>query len=542
MSSSIQAGRMEAPSTATLSGVPDDDVRASREGGGFAGDQSTRGDHLASPSETPSRLGVLRHKYFRRVWIASFVSNSGNWMEMVGIQMIVAKETGSLKMLGYFAAAGLMPILLFGVFGGLVADRVNRRTLLMVTQAILMVLAGLVAVVSIADMSWLRVGFLEHLGNAQGLVAALFIISILQGTVAAFNIPAWQVLTPRLVPKDELTRAIMLNGIQFNASRVIGPAFAGAILAAWGATPLFMINTVTFLGVVIAVTRTPDAPAPKRNAAAKSAWPEIREALAFIFLRKGPRCVFIAMVVMSLFASPLMRMLPLYVIDVYGLAESAADGAMATLISMLGVGAVVGGLALKYVPAWYPKHHFIPASLAGAGLTITVFAATTTLWAGYVAMFFVGLFWIWGFNPSWAAMQNLVSDHMRGRVLAVANVASFGVMAVGNIAAGWLGEGVEATLKTGRFGEFAGPSVKALGTHAAVGAMSLALLMTGIVMMIWRVPEVDGMNPGDRAYGPPRRNLWDAITARAHHPLASPPAEPSMADERSRDSVVDVPK
>lgn len=455
------------------------------------------------------RGGVLRHKYYRRVWSASFISNIGNWMEMVGIQMIVAHATGSLRMLGYFAAAQLLPILVLGIFGGLVADRVNRRTLLVVTQAMLFVLAGLVAIVSYADMTWLAFAGLDF-GPATGLVIALFVISLLQGTVSAFNIPAWQVLTPRLVPRDELTKAIHLNGIQFNAARVIGPAAAGLLLAWIGPTPLFVVNTITFLGVVIAVSATPDAPPPPPSG--HSAIYQLKAAAAFIFGQKGPLAVFMAMVLMSFLAAPLLRMLPLYIIDVYGITDTGrADALFGWFVSVLGVGAVLGGLALKFVPAWYPKHHFIPLAIAGAGLSISLFSLTTTLWTGFIAMFFVGIFWIWGFNPAWAAMQGLVADHMRGRVLAIANVASFGVTAIGNIAAGWLGDTVAVTAS------------KSLGTHLAVGVLSGILLIAGLIMMIFRVPEIDGFKPGEPQHGPPRRNLWDALSARAHRP---PPATP----------------
>jgi hypothetical protein len=225
-----------------------------------------------------------------------------------------------------------------------------------------------------------------------------------------------------------------------------------------------------------------------------------------------------AMVLMSLLAAPLIRMMPLYVIDVYGLNGSGAESATGTLISVLGVGAVLGGLGLKFIPAWYPKHHFIPMAVTGAGLSITAFGLTSSLWAGYIVVLFVGLFWIWGFNPAWAAMQGLVSDAMRGRVMAIANVAAFGVTAAGNIAAGYLGEGVQSLLAGGRVGAFSQQQATVIGTHAAVAGLSALLFVTGLAMLIWRVPEVDGLKPGDPGYGPARRNLWDGITARAHRP------------------------
>jgi len=432
---------------------------------------------------------------------------------MVGIQMIVAKATGSLPMLGYFAAAQLLPILFLGIFGGLVADRVNRKKLLVVTQAIMMVIAALVAAAAYWRDRLPNVIGLEHLGDAQGLVAALFVLSLAQGVVMAFNIPAWQVLTPRLVPKEDLTKAITANGIQFNAARVVGPALAGVLLSAIGPTPLFVINTFTFLAILIAVSTTPDAPAPPRQET--HPWERIREAAAFIFRQKGPLYVFISMVLMSLLAAPLIRMLPLYVIYVYGVSFEASDGVTGSLISVLGIGAVLGGVALKYLPEWYPKHHFIPLAIAGCGLTITLFGLTNALWAGYAIMFVVGLFWIWSFNPAWAAMQHLVPDHMRGRVMSIANVAAFGFMAIGNVAAAWLGKGVEAVLATGHLGADAAADARVIGTHAAVAGPSFALLAAGVVMLIWRAPEVDGLKPGDEEYGP-KRSLWEGITARTH--------------------------
>ena len=508
-------------------------------------------DSEISPEQ--SRWGVLRHKHFRRVFFAAFVSNVGGWMEMLGIQMIVAHATGSLTMLGYLGAAQMAPVLVFGLLGGLVADRVNRKKLLVVTQFLLMLVAAAVAIVSTLPLTdTVRVNW-------------LLLLAALNGTVMAFNVPAWQVLTPRLVPRAELTRAITANGVQFNLSRVIGPALAGVFLGWYGATPLFVLNTFTFVAVLIAVSFTPDAPAAKPTG---ESWrTQMGTASRFTFGQRGPLAILCAMVLLSTLAAPLIRMLPLYVIDVYGVSggpvaialagpltgspagaapvaavaaqhtvtgapdqpdgravipevkaaastNSEADRATGLLVALLGLGAVCGGLMLRRVPPWYPKHHFIPMAVAGCGLAITAFAFTTTLWAGSLVIFICGIFWIWGFNQSWAAMQNAVPDSMRGRVMAIANVASFGGTAFGNVASGWLGDAL------------AGPLGKAMGTHLAVGVMSFILLIAGVVMLANRVPEIDGL-PRRALPRHLRRGLLNALLAAEHRPAGAERARKS---------------
>ena len=192
---------------------------------------------------------MLRHKHFRLVWFAAFGSSIGTWMEGVGVQWLMAKLTlapewvaagrpDAALMMGFLGAAQLGPTLLLGIVGGLTADRVNRRTLLMVTQMIMMCVAITLLVCSLA-------GVLSPF--------LLLSISLLNGIATAFNIPAWQVLTPRLVPREELTRAIVLNGIQFNLARVIGPGLGGLLMAKYSPDVLFAVNAVSFIGVVLAV-------------------------------------------------------------------------------------------------------------------------------------------------------------------------------------------------------------------------------------------------------------------------------------------------
>ncbi|MCW5766229.1 MAG: MFS transporter [Phycisphaeraceae bacterium] len=434
------------------------------------------------------------HRYFRRVLIAQFVSNVGTWMEMFTIQMFVAQTTGRLDDQGILGALQSLPIFLLGIFGGLAADRFNRRTLLVVTQILASVVAAGVALVAAWDFE-----------SKRTAVHWLFALGALNGCVMAFNFPAWQTLTPRLVPRAELSRAIALNGIQFNMARVLGPALAGLLLATVAAWPLLAFNALSFLIVAGVVASTPNAPAPARDGT--SVWQQVVAAWRFLRHQRGPRAVFLAQVYISLLAAPLVRLLSMFVIDVYGLEPRAAEPAAGTLLAVQGIGAVIGGVALGYIPPWYPRHHFIPVAVSALGLAISLFAATTTLWMGYGAMLICGFFWIWAFNQSWAALQVLAPDHMRGRVLSLVTVAGFGATALGVLIAGLVGEVIKRQ----------GLLSPAGATQAVIGGFGIPLLLGGVYMLMNRTPEVDGP---ERVPAPRKASgkLVDAVLAREHWP------------------------
>ncbi|MFM9958022.1 MAG: MFS transporter [Phycisphaerales bacterium] len=448
-------------------------------------------------------MAPLRRPDFRRVWAAAAVSNIGNWMETFGVRWAMtfiatadaweqAGHPPAATMLAWLAAAQLLPVLFLGMVGGIVADRVDRRKLLIVTQAMLMLTAGALAVAS---------GF----GFATATV--MIAISLVHGITMAFNVPAWQVLTPRLVPREELARAIALNSLQFNMARVIGPLSAGLLMFGSNPTLLFIINTLSFLGVIIAVWRTPPAlPTPDQRGRGlfEGAWTDTRQAVRFVFANRGPRAVFIGVSMFSIFAGPLLLQLPAFVTQVYGEAERLGS----TLLAVMGLGAVLGAYMLPRFPSWYPRHHFIPLSMAGGGLTISLFCLVPDPLFGGAVMFLVGLFWIWSFSSSIAAMQLLVSDTMRGRVMAVTNTAVFGASPLGAL----LCAAIEwAVLKTGW------ANAPALGVQLGLGLPALVLLAAALVMLTWRTPEVDGINPGDEGYDR-KPGLIRGILASGHRP------------------------
>lgn len=481
----------------------------------------------AGPSR-PSRLGVLRHAHYRTIWIAAFGSYVGSWFEFVAVRWIVSEQTKSEAWMGYLAAAQLGPTLLLGMFGGLVADSVNRKTLIVVTQVFMMAIA-------------LAMAGAAFLGFASPHVMLWLMLA--HGITVAFNMPAWQVLTPRLVPREDLSKAITLNGISFNAARVIGPATGGLIMRTFqGATPvavagtaivaadatlevasagtvsrgaaaLLLFNAITFIGVMLAVLTTPDAPAPAELRGAWKrpgvAWRRTAEALSWTWHRKGPRAVLLAIVIFAVLATPIMQLMPLMVQNVYQRQEDV----FGALLALMGCGAVVGGFAMKLVPKWYPMHHFIPLSILGGGVSILTFSFINVETYAYPVMFIIGVFWMWGFNSSAVAIQHLVSEEMRGRVSAVVNSIALGLMPVGTWVAGAAGHSAEHALKSVR------PTWVHAGSATQLGlaVVSATLIVAALVMLIWRTPEVDGIEPGQPGYDR-RPGLWRGITAAAHRP------------------------
>jgi MFS family permease len=448
-------------------------------------------------------MAPLRRPDFRRVWAAAAVSNIGNWMETFGVRWamtFIATADAWVKggnppastMLAYLAAAQLLPMLFLGMVGGVVADRVDRRRLLIGTQAMLMLTAAALAVASA----------LHHC-----TATVMIVISIVHGTTMAFNVPAWQVLTPRLVPRSELTRAIALNSLQFNMARVIGPLSAGLLMFGSDPTLLFIMNALSFLGVIIAVWKTPPAPpAPDQRGRGllSGAWTDTREAVRFVFNNKGPRAVFIGVSLFSVLAGPLLLQLPAFVTQVYGAKEKLGS----TLLAVMGAGAVLGAYMLPRLPSWYPKHHFIPLAMAGGGLSITLFCIVPDPLFGGVSMFFVGLFWIWSFSSSIAAMQLLVNDSMRGRVMAVTNTAVFGASPLGAL----MTAGIERLVRMTGW-----DNATAIGVQMGLGVLTFVLLIAAIVMLTWRTPEVDGIKPGDEGYDR-KPGLIRGILASGHRP------------------------
>lgn len=218
--------------------------------------------------------------------------------------------------------------------------------------------------------------------------------------------------------------------------------------------------------------------------------------------------MFWAMTIFGLLAAPLQRMLPLYISLVYYTRTFGAreqEFRYGLLLACMGVGAVLGVLLMRAIPLWYPKHHLIPLSVVLSGVAVGGFASSANPIIGVPCLILAGAGWLISFNTTFAAMQMLVPDRLRGRVMAVCNTAIFGAMAVGPVVTGQLADYVARTHS------------ESLATRLAMSACGVLMVVAGLVMLRWRTPEIDELKPGDPGFSR-RPGLVQGLTAAVHRP------------------------
>jgi MFS family permease len=353
------------------------------------------------------------------LWIGAFTSTIGTWMQKVAQNWLVLTMTGqaSAFFLGLDAFLGELPILLFTLVGGVVADRYDRRRLLLSSQYVQMsaafILAGLVY--------WDAVRIWHVLT-----------LSVVTGLAQAFGGPAYQSLLPSLVDKEHLPNAIAFNSIQFNLARVIGPLLAGAALGAFGMVACFGLNGLSFLAVIVAllalhVRHTPTTASTRMHQ-------EFRGGLAYV--RSHPALVGLAVLgfVTTFLGNPLLTFLPLFAQNVF----RGGVGQYTQLMSFAGAGAVAGAL----VVAWLGRFRHMGRTLlllqAAFGVLIVLFAVSRLFWLNAVLLFAAGACMVMVYAMLSSLVQLNAPNELRGRVMSIYMVAFRGGMPLGSLAGGWL--------------------------------------------------------------------------------------------------------
>lgn len=382
---------------------------------------------MTSAEAPPTRLSriatALTHRNFRLLWIAALGSTIGTWMQKFAQSWLVWDLTESNTYLGLDEFLSQLPILLFMLIGGVVADRHDRRRLLTGSQYVqalaAFALAGLV-----------------FTGTVR--VEYIFVLSFLTGCGQAFGGPAYQALIPSLVPRRDLPNAIALNSTQFNLSRVLGPVAGGAVVFAIGAAWCFVLNGLSYFLVVLALASLhlpAHIPSTKPRALAQ----ELRGGLRYV---RETRLLFVLTVlafVSTFLAMPVATLLPSFATDVL-----QGFGSPRTRLWMLmasqGLGAIVGALSVGSQATFQHRGRVVLVSQIMLGLLVAAFALSRWLPLSLILMFAIGLASMVSLSNTLSLVQLTVPDELRGRVVSIYMVALRSGMPLGSLVAGMLAD------------------------------------------------------------------------------------------------------
>jgi len=376
---------------------------------------------VASPTSLRSpilqrALAAFTYRDFRVLWFGAFTSTVGTWMQRVAQSWLVFDLTKSSFYLGLDDFLGQLPILLFTLIGGVIADRHDRRRLLLGSQFIQMATAFALALLVYQG----RV----HIGHILAL-------SFTAGMAQAFGGPAYQAMIPSLVNKKDLPNAIALNSIQFNLARVFGPLLAGVTMAKLGPAVCFSVNGLSFLVVIVALMSLSVAHIPPADR--KPILHELKG--GFAYARSEPSILALTVLAsMTTFLGlPLLTFLPIFAREIF----QGDISRYSQMMAFSGMGAVAGAL----VTAWLGRFRHMGLTLLLVqmvfGGLIAAFAISRVLWLSHLLLFLAGAALIMVFSMTASLVQLVVPDHLRGRVVSIYMVAFRGGMPLGSLASGY---------------------------------------------------------------------------------------------------------
>jgi MFS family permease len=391
------------------------------------------------PGRRPKMFRALSHRNFRLFWTGALLSNTGTWMQAVAQGWLVLQLTNSAFWLGLDAFMATAPGFFLTLLGGVFADLVDRRRLLIYTQVVagLAALALATLVLTGAVNKWMVLGF-----------------SFVTGCCMALASPSYLALTFDLVGREDLANAIALNSSQFQLSRVLGPSLAGFGFKLFGLAGCFYVNGLSFIAVVVSLRMVRIEPglhalgAPAHSVRDRRAlWQDLLA--GFRYVRNRPRVFSLLMIssLNSLFGAPYFALIPIYARDVFHLGASG----LASLMGTAGAGAFCGAAMLTILGDFRRKGWAVLGGSFGFGVCVVAFALSTRLMFSYLFLFGLGFSLVTCVAVVNTLLQKLVTDQMRGRVMSMFILSFMGTMPIGNIIAGSASQrfGVAHTLATG---------------------------------------------------------------------------------------------
>ena len=360
---------------------------------------------------------AFHYPNFRLLWFGAFTSSIGTWMQRVAQSWLVLDISGSPFWLGLDAFLGDIPIFLFSLVGGVIADRVDRRRILLASQIVQMGTAFLLAVL---------IGF----GHVR--VWHILVCSFITGTAQSFGGPAYQALIPNLVKKHDLPNAIALNSIQFNLARVIGPVLGGLALTQLGATWCFGLNGISFVAVIVSLMLLHVSFVPKPSD--EPIFDSMKKGFQFIRKQGAMEALIVLAFLMTALGIPMITFLPVFAKDVF----HEGPTTFTVLLSVSGIGSVVGALIVAGIGHIRQKGLMTLIMLVCLGGGIFGFAISKNFLLSCLLLFISGMALIAVFSMISSLVQLITTEEMRGRVMSVYHVAFRGGMPFGSLITGWL--------------------------------------------------------------------------------------------------------
>ena len=363
-------------------------------------------------------FAALTYRNFRLFWFGSVISLTGTWMHSAAQGWLVFELTNSPFYLGLTSTASTLPILLFTLLGGVVADRMSKKTIIMTTQIVLMVIALIMATIVSAGVV---------------KVWHVLIIAFLIGSVHAFEIPARQSFFIEMVGRENLLNAIALNSAAFHAARMAGPAVAGVIMGIWSIAACFYINTLSFIAAIVALIKMRFRPEDeKRPAQKKGLYKEFAEGVKYIFSNQKVFTLILSVGIISFFGFPYITFLPVYAKEIL---KTGATG-LGILMGCAGAGAFTGAIILAFRGDFSGKGLLLIVSGIVFSLALLVFSISMTIWLSYLMLFLVGLGAINQIATANSLLQLNVPDELRGRIMSSFTTVFLGMSTIGNFTVG----------------------------------------------------------------------------------------------------------
>jgi MFS family permease len=365
---------------------------------------------------------ALKYPNYRLWFWGQMVSLFGTWMQMTAQGYLVFELTHSAVYLGYLGFASGVPAWVFTLYGGIIADRMSRRTLLVITQTTMMILSLILTFLVFGK--WVQPWH-------------IILIAFALGAANAFDAPARQAIVVDLVDHEDLTNAVALNSTMFNSASAVGPAAAGVIYGLWGPGWCFLINALSFIAVIVSLLMMKLKPI-FRLSEKTSTWSDLKEGVRYVALHPVIRILIGIVAITSLLRFSALTLIPAWAVRVLK-GDATTNG---LLRAALGLGALAGAIFIASLGRFRFKGKLLTLGTFISPILMLVFSLFHSLHVSLLVLVASGAAGILIMNLTNALVQTLALDSLRGRVMSIYSLTFFGLMPIGSLIVGLLAEGL----------------------------------------------------------------------------------------------------